>query len=119
MLFSEAGWPEIHALRERLAQHQPASVQDAAQNFVSVFCDSFSSLVLARVFLVMPFGRLPAADQSFARILIANDVRLTARTPTLSLLGTYGRDEGWRDRQRSKGHLAIPLLDKPSLPKFR
>jgi hypothetical protein len=112
MLFAEAGWPEIHALRERIEQHKPRSVQDAGQNFASVFCESFSSLVLARVFLVMPFARLPAADQAFARTLVANDPRLAARTPTLSLLGTYGHEQSWRDRTRSKGHLAIPLLDK-------
>ena len=75
------------------------------------FCESFSSLVL-RVFLVLPFGGVPAADQAFARDLVSNDSRLGKRTPTLSLLGTYGREESWRYREGSKGHLAIPLMDK-------
>jgi hypothetical protein len=112
MLFREAGWPEINALRTSLEKRSATSIEDAAQHFVSTFAEAFSSLVLARLFIVLPFAELPANEQAFARKLVANDSRLTNRTPTLTLLATRGVDEKWNRRETSAGHLAIPLLDK-------
>jgi hypothetical protein len=112
MLLKDADWPQINGLRARIEQYVPTSVAHAAQYFSSAFAETFSSIALARVFLVTPFADLPSPDQSFARKLTSDDARLTPRTPTLSLLGTYGREEDWKQRERSAGHLAIPLLDK-------
>ena len=112
MLFREAGWPEISALRTSLEKRAATSVEDAAQHFVSTFVETFSSLVLARIFIVLPFAELPASEQAFARTLVGNDSRLSSRTPTLTLLATRGRDASWNQRETSAGHRAIPLLDK-------
>ena len=112
MLIREAGWPEITALRALIEKHTATSVEDAAQHFTSAFVDTFSSIVLARVFVVLPFNELRAQEQAFARTLVSNDHRLAKRTPVLSLLGTRGREKKWNRRESSGGHLAIPLLDK-------
>ncbi len=112
MRFADADWTSIDGLRQRIGEHVPISVEDSAQHFVGAFVDTFPSLVLARVFLVLPFEQLPAQEQAWARRLVADDARLTPKTPVLALIGTRGREEAWNDRTRSAGHLAIPLLDK-------
>ncbi|MEO7109198.1 MAG: hypothetical protein ABI183_02070 [Polyangiaceae bacterium] len=112
MLLRDADWPQINALRAEIEKYTPASVEDAGQHFSSTFVGAFSSIVLARVFMVLPFEELPAREQSFARMLVSDDTRLGKRTPVLSLIGTSGREPSWNRRQSSNGHLAIPLLDK-------
>jgi hypothetical protein len=91
------------------------SAQRAAEQFTALFVAQFSTIVLARVFLVVPLERLPPRDGTFARALTGNDSRLTGQTPVLSLLGTHGRKPEWDDRTRSVAHLAIPLLDRETV----
>jgi hypothetical protein len=110
MLLADADWTQINELRKNIEARPSTSVEDAAQNFATVFVEAFASIVLARVFIVLPFGDAPARDQEFAMKLVGNDPRVNAKTPTLSLLGTRGREEDWNHRERSAGHLAIPLL---------
>jgi hypothetical protein len=112
---STVSWSEIEALRARLAAGQPHSVQEAADQFTGLFTARFSTVVLARLFLVVPFEELPPDDAAFARARTGGDLRLTAQTPVLSLLGTHGRAPEWNDRTRSMDHLAIPLLDRESV----
>jgi hypothetical protein len=110
MLLAEADWTQISELRKTIEANTPTSVEAAAQRFANIFAQTFESIVLARVFIVLPFAELPSADQEFAMKLVGNDSKLNARTPVLSLLGTSGREEDWNHRRRSAGHLAIPLL---------
>ncbi len=84
----------------------------AAQGFVDDLSASFSSIVLARLFLVVPFGSLPPEDRAFASALVKDSALLSASTRVLSLLGTAGREHEWNDRLRSRGHLAVPLLSQ-------
>lgn len=112
---SAASWNDIEAMRAQIAAGKPASVQEAAEQFTALFATRFSTVVLARVFLVVPLGRLPPHDAAFARALAGNDPRLTDETPVLSLIGTHGMSTEWNDRARSVGHLAIPLLDRESV----
>ncbi|RMF65124.1 MAG: hypothetical protein D6743_08365 [Calditrichaeota bacterium] len=70
-------------------------------------------MVVARVFLTVPFGDLPKGNREFVQNLAnsagAGDA-LTEGCPVLSLIGTYGQERDWRDRRNSKGHVGIPLI---------
>jgi hypothetical protein len=90
------------------------TVQEACQGVMQSLAARLSeSLVLARVYMTVPWQNLPEADRVFARTVAGN---LTAGhllrndTRVLSLLGTAGVEPEWRDRYSSRNHLAIPLL---------
>jgi hypothetical protein len=88
------------------------TVEAAAQSLASLLFDTFAdTTALARVFLTVPFERLPGADQYFVRRLAgARDARLLKpQTPVLSLIGTRGEHPRWNERYASRGHLGIPL----------
>ncbi len=110
-LLASATFPEINALRETMGFIAASSVEAAARQFTAQMVASFESIVLGRVFLVLPFARLPAAEQAFARALVHADPRLGDTTPCLALVGSRGREPAWNDRRSSVGHRAIPLLD--------
>jgi hypothetical protein len=112
-LISASTWSHIADLREQITGQsaQAASVEDAAQRFTVNMAAMFSGIVLARLFLVLPLGRLPAHEQTFAQRIARGAPQVRASTPVLSLLGTSGRDPEWGNRHRSRGHLAIPLID--------
>jgi hypothetical protein len=92
----------------RAAQH----LENAAQALTHKVYDTFSEgVVLARVFVTVPFGDLPEANQEFVRNLAGDAAgELKASTPVLSLIGTYGEKKPWQDRRTSKGHVGIPLI---------
>ena len=111
--FAHSTWPQIDVVRTEVAAlKSAASVQAAAQAFTAILARSYSTVVLARIFAVLPLSRLPAKDLAFAHRLVADDARLRPSTPVLSLLGSSGVESSWNARQDSKGHLAIPLLDR-------
>jgi hypothetical protein len=112
---SEASWSDIEALRAQIVAGKPESIQQAAEQLTALLVTRFSTIILARVFLVLPLDQLPADDSAFARAIVDDDPRLTATTPVLTLLGTHGRRPEWNDRTRSERHLAIPLLDRESV----
>jgi hypothetical protein len=112
-----ASWPDINAFRESIAKEvavQP-SLCAAAQRFATQFIEHFPSIVLSRVFAVVPFQRLPASDaESAARFAeqVGASSLLKPDTRVLSLLGTSGANPLWNNRAHSAGHLAIPLLSR-------
>jgi len=66
---------------------------------------------VARVFITVPFDRLPSANQEFVRELAASsDAEIAGDTPVLSLVASHGDVEEWKDRRRSKRHVGIPLI---------
>jgi hypothetical protein len=107
-----ASWEDINGVRDRLMARTASSVEKAAQSFVEDLVQTFPSIVLARLFLVIPLAQVPLAEQARAQSVAAGDPRLTAKTRVLSLLGTAGLEPAWCDRARSVGHLAIPLLSR-------
>ncbi|MBK7860754.1 MAG: hypothetical protein IPJ65_19555 [Archangiaceae bacterium] len=113
--FSDATWPDIEALMARVAAAKPSSMCQAADGFCALMTDTFASVVLARLFIVLPFGRLPPTEQRFVTARLASSAKLSPTTPTLCLLGTRGLQAVWNDRLQSQGHLAIPLLDSESV----
>ena len=110
-LFRSATWNDIGVLRERIMTFRAPSVEECAQHLARLFAETFSSVVLARLFAVLPFARLPAADRAFATRFAAGHPGLGPHTPVLSLLGSFGRLPNWCQRTSSENHLAIPLID--------
>jgi histone H3/H4 len=89
------------------------TLEQAAVKAVDLLYETFSdSIVLARLFVVVPYGELPAANRSFVSELahshgitdLIND-----ETSVISLLGTRGVKPAWNDRHNSNGHVSIPL----------
>jgi hypothetical protein len=118
VLIADTTWADIETLRSRISEltssahaGAPSSLMTAADGLAQLFT-AFSSTVLARVFLVLPFESMPERERASAEAFVANDPRLGPHTPVLSLLATRGREPDWNDRERSRGHRAIPLLDQ-------
>jgi hypothetical protein len=88
------------------------SLEGAAQVLASALFARFTeSVVLARVFVTIPYGRLPGENQRFVdRLAAGARERLVPETPVLSLIGTRGVESAWNDRRASRGHVGIPLL---------
>lgn len=107
---------EIRSLIDRIQSglKDYACLQEAAQEWARLLYEEFQeSIVLARVFMTLPFHDLTLRGKAFVRELAGTkDVRhlLNDKTQVLSLLGTYGVRPKWRDRFQSQGHLGIPLL---------
>ena len=89
-------------------------LEEAAQALATSLHTQFDeSVVIARIFVTVPFNSLPRANKEFVRNLVeaaeaASDLK--PGTPVLSLIGTHGQEEDWNDRRKSKGHVGIPLI---------
>ncbi|HEY6723072.1 MAG TPA: hypothetical protein VI197_03545 [Polyangiaceae bacterium] len=89
------------------------SLESAAQAFTQLLCNTFPhDIVLARVFVTVPYGTL-ASDVRAAVDALTQQTgirdRMRPDTLVLSLLGTSGAEAPWNDRKRSAGHAGIPL----------
>lgn len=93
---------------------QSKSLENAAQQLVTKIHAQFDeSVVLARVYLTVPYGALPSANTEFVKKLVSSTPaasELKPTTPVLSLVGSHGQEEDWCDRRNSKGHVGIPLI---------
>lgn len=93
---------------------QAKALEDAAQALATAEHTRFDeSVVIARVFLTVPFDALPASNKAFVQKLAESAGAasgLKGSTPVLSLVGTHGREADWKDRRKSKGHAGIPLI---------
>jgi hypothetical protein len=93
---------------------QAKCLEEAAQDLATALYKQFyESVVLARVYVTAPFDTMPPNNKRFVQNLAeaagaGSDLKAT--TPVLSLIGTYGLEEDWRDRHNSKGHMGIPLI---------
>ncbi len=90
------------------------SLEQAAQIFIDAFYEEFEeSLVLARLFMSVPYANLPQFNQEFVTNLAEKKgfaSEMTHDTLVLSLLGTRGEEPDWNDRRKSKGYVGIPLV---------
>jgi histone H3/H4 len=71
------------------------------------------SVVVARVFITVPFDGLPDVNKEFVKNLAESAgvvAEIKGTTPVLSLIGTHGLEDDWKDRRKSKGHVGIPLI---------
>lgn len=114
--FADVGAEDLAALKEWLAAQLAGSTSlcRAAQRFATAVGDRFPSTVLIRLYGTVPFGRLPAREQTFASDLGRSRgvAALHRDTPVLVLFGSRGRHKDWNDRYNSRGHLAIPLWNE-------
>ena len=92
-------------------------LEQASQELATAIHEQFAeSVVIARVFLTVPFDALPPASRRFVQALTdsahSSDPRaeLKPATPVLSLIGTHGEEADWHDRRKSKNHVGIPLI---------
>jgi hypothetical protein len=113
--FTGYSLPQLNELQNKIIATAAACVlyEEAAQKFSEALYTEFSpSVVLARMFVSIPYGQLPAASKTFVSDLgkskgvsgLIND-----KTMILSLVGTAGQAPAWNDRRQSQGHLGIPL----------
>jgi hypothetical protein len=90
------------------------SLEEAAQRCATMLYDQFrESLILARFYAVLPFGKLPLETRRFASEVATSrgaKESLEEETRVLTLLGTRGDVSSWNDRRTSRGHQAIPLV---------
>lgn len=95
---------------------QASFLDEAAMALVEGIYKRFEeSVVLSRIFFTLPFEVLPQRQKQFATNLAGSvgfSTELSPRTPILSLLATWGGVAEWTDPQKSKGHIAIPLLSE-------
>jgi len=89
------------------------SFEEAAQYCISSFQSKFKeSVVLARMFVTVPYVRLPDRNKKFVdKLATVNNISglIKDDTSILSLVGTAGEEQAWFDRKNSKGHIGIPL----------
>ncbi len=108
---------EIDALKAELrARLRPlsGSLEEFAQECVDVIYQRFeAATVLVRAFATLSLGILPPRERTFASSLATSAVSspgLNPDTQVLTLLGSRGDLPEWNGRERSQGHVAIPLL---------
>jgi hypothetical protein len=93
---------------------ESSHLENAAQSLAAAVHAKFDeSVVVARVFVTVPFGELPEANRQFVTSLAKGAsaaADLKDDTPVLSLVGTHGQESDWNDRRSSKGHVGIPLI---------
>ena len=116
MKLQQASASGISDLWSRNESHvrQSKHLEQAAQEWVSTVYTTFDdAVVLARVFVTVPFNDLPAPNKEFVQQLVESKEaasELKPTTPVLSLVGSHGRESNWNDRRSSEGHVGIPLI---------
>jgi len=89
-------------------------LEESAQELAVSLHDQFqNSVAIARVFTTVPFKDLPSSNRRFVEKLADSAgaaAELKDETPVLSLIGTHGQEENWKDRRKSEGHVGIPLI---------
>ena len=93
---------------------QSKYLEEAAQEWVSTVHTTFeNAVVIARIFVTVPFSDLPDPNKKFVQQLVESKAaasELKPTTPVLSLVGSHGREANWNDRRNSQGHVGIPLI---------
>ncbi len=99
---------------------QSNHLEEAAQEWVSTVHTTFEdAVVIARVFVTVPFSDLPDPNKRFVQQLVESKAvasQLKPTTPVLSLVGSHGREANWNDRRNSQGHVGIPLISSSLRP---
>ena len=95
--------------------------EELAHDFSNRFYRKFKdSIVLARIFLTVPYARLPESNKAFVdKIVEKNSIQhlLHDNTLILSLVGSAGEEAAWMDRSNSENHIGIPLISADFIDK--
>lgn len=88
------------------------SLEEASKVLTTTVYSAFQdSVVLARVFLTVPFKALPPPYKKFTTELAEEKgATLEDDTSVLALLSTRGQESDWNDPAKSQGHMGIPLV---------
>jgi hypothetical protein len=90
------------------------TLEQVAKRAASAIFDPLQQgLSLVRVYVTVPFEKLPEANKKFVSGLAQKKgvvAPLKDSTPVLSLMATRGTRPEWNDRKRSQGHIGIPLI---------
>jgi hypothetical protein len=90
------------------------NLEETAQELIAELQTLFDeSVVIARAFITVPFENLPPENKEFVKGLAGSagaGGEIKGGTPVLSLIGTHGKEDDWKDRRKSKGHMGIPLI---------
>jgi len=93
---------------------QTRFLEESAQELTASVHNQFQeSVVLARLFTTVPLEDLPSNNRSFVEKLAESAgaaADMKGNIPILSLIGTCGQEENWKDRHKSEGHVGIPLI---------
>jgi hypothetical protein len=113
---ADSPYSDIKALPRKLERvlEREMNLDRAAQRGVELLYAEFEeSIVLARLYVTVPFKELPPTERAFVDSMVApspDAASLNDGTRVLTLMGSRGANRAWNDRHTSKGHLAIPLL---------
>ena len=105
----------------RSALRDGGSLERLCQSFAEAIYKEFSeSIVMIRTFAVLRLAQQSPNNVKFVRDIAStiDDAQLHDGSPIHTLLGTYGCEEAWRDRHRSKGHKAIPFLNQKTVSRI-
>lgn len=106
---------DFKALQEEIRSRKQAytSYENIAQDFMDEFYNKFKdSIILSRVFLTVPYSRLPQKNKVFVdKLADTHSIQelINDNTLILSLVGSAGIEEQWFDRRNSQDHIGIPL----------
>jgi hypothetical protein len=90
-----------------------SSVEAAARVFVKqLYLEWERDAALVRAYASTILDKLTERRRAFALIAAP---KLQATHSVLSLVGSYGVESDWQDVYRSRGHLAIPLIDEKQI----
>ena len=112
MRIGDASLAHVGRLRGEISASKNDSLEQGAGRFTSSFTSHFESVVLCRMFVVLGLQELPEAERAAASAVAGAKTVLGPDTRVLSLLATRGRKAAWNDRQLSREHRAIPLIDR-------
>jgi hypothetical protein len=111
LLIADADLEAIRKMRVAIEDGAGDNLEKSAKALAAAFVSRFESVVLCRVFCVLPLAELPEAEQKAAEASAAGRAVLGPGTRVLSLMATRGREPSWNERRQSRGHRAIPLID--------
>lgn len=116
MLITQQG-PTLRLFKQIESELNPSTpLAQIAQKSCDATYEMFEqSVVLVRMFVAMPYARLPDADQMHVRTLtdyMQATHLLQPTTPVMTLLGTRGINQAWGNRQASQLFRAFPLIPR-------
>jgi hypothetical protein len=90
------------------------TLEAVSQVFMESIFDTFKeSVILCRLFVTVPYNKLPEFNKNFVSKLTKAkkvDNLLNDDTLVLSLLGSCGIEKKWKNRRSSQNHIGIPLI---------
>ena len=106
------------AVALRNLEYDSKTMEDVANRIVRHIYDNFldpttgqREFALARFFKTHPYRELSPRMQDAAQAIV-KERYIPPTTKCLTLLATAGEKPDWNQRQMSKGHQAIPLIDE-------